>query len=101
MIRNDQYRKMSKREFISMIEEEYDDNTEFDVHTIDFDAGNKISVSSHIDKRGINIIAKDSKCIIFSGNNLISHVDIHSIPQPDIYNIKRKGIMKTILLDGI
>lgn len=97
----EQYRKISKREFINMIEREYDDDTEFDVHIINFDTGNKISVLSHVDKRGINIMAKDSKCIIFSGNSFVSHVDFHSYPQPDIYNVKPRGTMKTILLEGV
>ena len=97
----EQHRRMSKREFINMIEEEYDDDVEFDVHTINFDAMDKISVLDHVDKKRINIIAQNSKCIIFSGNRFISHVDIHSESQPDIYNIRPRGVMKTILLDGL
>lgn len=95
-----QYRKMSKREFINMIEKEYSDDVEFDVHILDFDANEKISMISHVDKKGINCIAKESKCIIYSGNKLMSYVDIHSVNQ-NIYDIKPKGIMKTILLEGI
>lgn len=97
----EQYRKMSKREFISMIEEEYDDDVEFDVHILDFEANEKLSIISRMDKKGINCIANNSKCIIFSGNKYMSHVDIHSVNQPDIYNIRPKGVMKTILLEGI
>lgn len=100
-LNKEQYRKMSKREFIAMIEEEYDDDVEFDVHILDFDADEKLSMISRMDKRGINYMANNSKCIIFSGNKFMSHVDIHSVNQPDIYNIRPKGIMKTILLDGI
>ena len=99
--KNEQYRRMSKREFITMIEEEYDDNDEFNVHTFDFDSGSKISTVEYADKKEINCIAKKSKCIIFSGNKYISSVNIHSVNQPDIYNIQPKGIMKTILLDRI
>ena len=99
--KNDQYRRMSKREFIAMIEEEYDDDVEFNVHTFDFDSGNKMSIVSHVDKKRINCIAKNSKCIIFSGNRYMSSVNIHSVNQPDIYNIRPKGIMKTILLDEL
>lgn len=100
-LNKEQYRKMSKREFISMIEEEYDDDAEFDVHILDFDASEKLSIVSRMDKKGIHCMANNSKCIIFSGNQLVSHVDIHSVIQPDIYNIRPKGVMKTILLDGI
>ena len=99
--KNEQYRRMSKREFITMIEEEYDDNDEFNVHTFDFDSGSKISTVEYADKKEINYIAKKSKCIIYSGNRYISSVNIHSVNQPDIYNIQPKGIMKTILLDRI
>ena len=101
MDNKERHRKMSKREFINMIEENYDDDVEFDIHTINFDSGNGFSVINHVNKKKINIIAMNSKCIIFSGNNYMSHVDIHSVSQPDIFHIKPKGIMNTILLDGV
>lgn len=94
----EQHRRMTKIEFINMIMEEFDDNVEFDVYTMNFDAGQKISNSDRVNKQGMNLIANDSKCIIFSGNKYLSHVDIHSVFQPDIYNIKPKGVMKTIIL---
>lgn len=94
----EQHRRMTKREFISMIKEEYDDDAEFDVYTMNFDAGQKISNSDRVNKHGMNLIANESKCIIFSGNKYLSHVDIHSVFQSDIYNIKAKGVMKTIIL---
>lgn len=100
-LNKEQYRRMSKREFISMIEEEYDDNAEFDVHILNFDTNENLSMVSRMDKNGIHCIANNSKCIIFSGNKYMSHVDIHSVNQPDIFNIRPKGVMKTILLEGI
>ncbi|ENZ28669.1 hypothetical protein [Enterocloster clostridioformis] len=94
----EQYRRMNKREFISMIKEEYDDDTVFDVYTINFDSGQKISNTDKVNKQVINVMANESKCIIYTGNQYLSHVDIHSVFQPDIYNIKPKGVMKTIML---
>lgn len=94
----EQYRKMTKREFINLIEREYDDNSEFDVFTINFDIGQKISNRNRVNKKRMNMIANQSKCIIFSSNEYLSHVDIHSAFQTDIYNIKPKGIMNTIML---
>lgn len=35
-----------------MIEEEYGEDTKFDVHTINFDAGQKISDIDKVSKRG-------------------------------------------------
>ena len=95
------YKRIKKKEFIKMIDELFDDDAEFNVQTLDFDAGQKISVVEHVNKDGINHMAKDSKCIIFSGSRYMSYVDLHSVNQPDIYNIQKRGVKKTILLDGV
>lgn len=49
---------------------------------------------------GISIIDK-SETRIFSGNRYMSQLDLYSVNQPDIENIRKKGIMKTIVLPGI
>ena len=49
---------------------------------------------------GTNIINK-SETRIFSGNRYMSQLDLYSVKQSDIENIRRKGIMKTIVLPGI
>ena len=49
---------------------------------------------------GTNII-DNSETRIFSGNRYVSQLDLYSVKQPDIKNIRKKGIMKTILLPGI
>ena len=49
---------------------------------------------------GTNIINK-SETRIFSGNRYMSQLDLYTVKQPDIKNIKKKGMMKTILLPGI
>lgn len=41
--------------------------------------------------------AKKSKTIIYSNNNFIEQVDMHSAKQ-DIYNLKRQGMLKTVLI---
>lgn len=94
----EQHRRMTKRELINMIEEEYGEDAKFDVHTINFDAGQKISDIDKVSKKRICLIANESKSIIFSGNQYLSHVDIHSVFQPNIYDIKPMGVMKTIML---
>ena len=89
----EQHRRMTKRELINMIEEEYGEDTKFDVHTINFDAGQKISDIDKVSKKRICLIANESKSIIFSGNQYLSHVDIHSVFQPNIYDIKPMGCL--------
>ena len=49
---------------------------------------------------GTNIISK-SETRIFSGNRYMSQLDLYSVNQPDMKNIRRKGMMRTILLPGI
>ena len=88
------YKRIKKKEFIKMIDELFDDDAEFNERQ-------KISAIEHVNKDGINHMAKDSKCIIFSGSRYMSYVDLHSVNQPDIYNIRKRGVKKTILLDGV
>lgn len=94
----EQYKKMSKKEFINMMEEIYPDDAEIDVHVLNFNKGQKISSKKTCNKTEVTIIADESKSIIYSGNQFFAHVDLHSAFQPDIMNIKPEGIMKTIML---
>lgn len=77
-----------------------DDNSIF-VLSIDLegdglsDCGMRITVES-----GTNII-DNSETRIFSGNRYMSQLDLYSARQPDIKNIRKKGVMRTILLPGI
>ena len=59
------------------------------------DCGVRMSIES-----GTNII-DNSETRIFSGNRYVSQLDLYSVKQPDIKNIRKKGIMKTIILPGI
>ena len=59
------------------------------------DCGVRMSIES-----GTNII-DSSETRIFSGNRYVSQLDLYSVKQPDIKNIRKKGIMKTIILPGI
>lgn len=59
------------------------------------DCGVRMSIES-----GTNII-DSSETRIFSGNRYVSQLDLYSVRQPDIKNIRKKGIMKTIILPGI
>ena len=80
--------------------ESMDDNSIF-VLSIDLE-GNGISdhgIRMNIEG-GVSIINK-SETRIFSGNRYMSQIDLYSVKQPDIENIRKKGIMKTIVLPGI
>ena len=57
--------------------------------------GQKISMCSG--EKMIN----ESATRIFSGNQYISQIDLYSEKQADIYDIKPKGMLRTILLPGI
>ena len=49
---------------------------------------------------GIKFIIS-AKTRILSGDKYTSQLNLYSVLQDDIYNIKPEGIMKTILLNGI
>lgn len=92
------YITMSKKESIKRIQEMPDD-TIF-MLTINFDEGVS-DTGKHISKkRGAEII-EEARLRVLSGNKYMSKIDLYSVFQPDIYNIKPMGVMKTILLDGI
>ena len=96
----EQFRIMTKEEYKSMIDQ-FPDDTEFLVLETDFTAKRKISKRGELfNKSDVLIMAKKSKTIIFSGNQYISHIDLHSIRQPDIFNIKKMGVMNTIMLES-
>lgn len=80
--------------------ENMDDHTVF-VLTIDLEGDGVSDHGKHVTiKSGENIIER-SETRIFSGNRYMSQLDVYSVKQPDIQNIRRKGLMKTILLPGI
>lgn len=91
-------KRMSKKEFIKMIDKIYPDDAEIDVHVINFDQDQKVSIKDTCNKNNIEIIADESKTIIYRRNNFFSHIDLHSAYQADIVKVKPIGIMKTILL---
>lgn len=69
--------------------------------TIDLSEEKVSDCGQLVNKQKGEKIIKESKTRIFSGNQYTSQIDLYNVFQPDIYNIKPKGIMKTILLDGI
>ena len=102
----DVYIKVSKKQAIQILRDAINrmDNIDEDVlFTLSIDLsthgcsshGQKISVCS-----GEKLI-RESVTRIFSGNQYTSQLNLYSEEQPDIYNIQKKGIMKTILLPGI
>lgn len=97
MIQIEVHRRMSKKEFIDMIDKVYPDDVEIDVNIMNFSKGQKVATKKMCNKMEVTVIANESKTIIYSGNQFISHVDLHSVTQQDIKNIKKEGIMKTIL----
>lgn len=46
-------------------------------------------------------IINESATRVYSGNRYMSQIDLYSVFQSDMYNIKPVGGMKTILLSGI
>ncbi len=77
-----------------------DDNSLF-VLSIDLEGDGVSSQGIRMNiEGGTNIIDK-SETRVFSGNRYMSQLDLYSVKQTDIENIRRKGVMKTILLPGI
>ena len=80
--------------------ENMDDDTVF-VLTIDLEGDGISDRGKHVTiKSGENMIER-SETRIFSGNRYMSQIDLYSVRQSDIKNIRRQGIMKTIVLPGI
>jgi len=97
----DQYMKISIKKLKTIINDLPDDLPVM-LFSTDFDSDEKISdVGIFVTKDTINNLADRSKTIIYSGNKYLAHVDMHSFYQKDIYNIEPRGVMKTILLDGL
>lgn len=92
----EQYRRISKKDFIQMVQDNYPDDLVL-VYTTDFNEG--LSDSGKMEtKETVGVIANESKAIIFTGNELVAHVDLHSVAQNDIEHIQAKGVMKTIMV---
>ena len=80
----------------------YPDETPFVLLTLNFDKGEKTSgLGELINKEVIGIIAQKSGTIVYSGNKYLSQVDMHSVKQPDIHNIRPKGVLRTVLLNSV
>lgn len=80
--------------------ENMDDDTIF-VLTIDLEGNGMSNHGKRVTiKSGANMIER-SETRILSGNRYVSQLDLYSVRQPDIKNIRKKGIMKTIILPGI
>lgn len=80
--------------------ESMDDNSIF-VLSIDLEGDGVSDSGMHMNIEGGTNIINKSETRIFSGNRYMSQLDLYSVKQPDIENIRRKGVMKTILLPGI
>lgn len=80
--------------------ESMDDNSIF-VFSIDLEGGGVSDHGIRMNIEGGTSIIDKSETRIFSGNRYMSQIDLYSVKQPDIENIRKKGIMKTIVLPGI
>lgn len=69
--------------------------------TIDLENESVSDCGRQISRQKGESIIKQSKTRIFSGNKYMSQLDLYSVFQPDIYNIKKEGIINTILLEGM
>lgn len=97
---------VSKRDAINIMRtaiekiEGMDDNTVF-VLSIDLEGEGVSDSGKHITIKNGEKIIERSETRIFSGNSYMSQLDLYSVKQPDIKNIRRKGLMKTIVLPAI
>lgn len=91
-----EYKTISKKE-LKLLLDEFPDDEEFTV------IQTKLGVTiipvgeKTLNKEEVLTIAARAKTMIFSSNHFVSQVDMHSVSQ-DIYNIKRKGILSTLLV---
>lgn len=102
----DTYIKVSKRKALMILHDAIDrienmpDGTLFTLE-VDLSSGGCSCEGGFISIHGGEKIISESATRIFSGNQYTSQLNLYSEEQPDIYNIQKKGIMKTILLPGI
>lgn len=91
-----EYKEISKEELQDFLEK-YPKKEKFRV--IETKLGVTIVPISEktLNKNDVLRIANSSKTIIYSDNKFIEQVDMHSVKQ-DIYNVKRQGILNTILV---
>ena len=80
--------------------ENMNDDTVF-VLTIDLEGDGISDYGKHVTIKGGENMIEQSETRIFSGNRYMSQIDLYSVRQSDIKNIRRQGIMKTIVLPGI
>lgn len=92
----DEYKTITKQELKTLLDVFPDDEkfkimeTKLGVTIIPI--GEKI-----VSKEDVMILAGMAKTLIFSNNSFLSQIDMHSVTQ-DIFNIKRKGTVNTLLM---
>lgn len=102
----DTYIKVSKRKALMILHDairRIDDMPENSLFTmnIDLSGGGCSCKGDYISMCSGEKMIRESATRTFSGNQYTSQLNLYSEDQPDIYNIQKKGIMKTILLPGI
>lgn len=71
------------------------------VSTIDYNNNYVNSEMKPIKKeKGTNMVNK-AKTIFYTGNAIVSHLDLHSTKQTDLKNIKRVGVVNSVLINPI
>lgn len=71
------------------------------VSTIDYKNDYLDSVMKPIKKEWGATMVHKAKTIFYIGNSIVSHLDLHSTKQLDLKNIKRVGIVNSILINPI
>lgn len=89
------FKKVKKEEAIKLIESSESEYVYLSV--IDYEKGITESCPKSITvHRGVELI-KAAKTIILNGDEIAPHLDLHSILQTDIYNLRREGIVRSLL----
>lgn len=88
-------KKIKKEDAVKLIESMNQDYIY--ISTIDFDGGDTVSDLKYVKKNTGIDMANKAKTIFYIGEE-VSHLDLHSAVQNDIFNIKPKGIINTVYL---
>lgn len=90
------FRFVKKEEAIKILE---NSNTEYVmVSTIDYNTNKLDSIPKCISKNDGRELINNAMSVILNGDNIYPHLDLHSILQYDIRNLRREGIIRSLLL---
>lgn len=96
----EQYRELTRKEAIEIIDSLAEEKVYVTAICYDRQRSQTGIIKPVKRKKSIRMI-KSARTIVFTGNQLVSQIELYDRQQPDIYHINRIGSIRSILLKGI